>query len=57
MRPIREKLRSNGNTSVFHTREDIKVLMEYCNMLADYINQLNNELEETKRELAKKTAN
>lgn len=57
MRPIREKLRPSGNTSVFHTREDIKVLMEYCNMLADHINQLNNELEETKRELAKKNAN
>ena len=57
MRPIREKLRSNGNTSAFHVREDIKVLMEYCNMLADYINQLNDELEETKRELAKKNAN
>lgn len=57
MRPIREKLRPSGNTSVFHAREDIKVLMEYCNMLADYINQLNNELEETKRELAKKNAN
>ena len=57
MKPIREKLRPNGNTSVFHTREDIKVLMEYCNMLADRINQLNQELEETKCELVKKNAN
>ena len=57
MKPIREKLRPSGNTSVFHAHEDIKVLMEYCNMLAGYINQLNNELEETKRELAKKNAN
>ena len=57
MRPIREKLRPSGNTSVFHAREDIKVLMEYCNMLADRINQLNDELEKAKRELAKKNAN
>lgn len=46
MKPIREKLRPNGNTSILHTREDIKVLMQYCNMLADNINQLNKELEE-----------
>ena len=57
MKPIREKLRSNGNTSVFHAREDIKVLTKYCNMLADRFNQLNDELEEAKRELAKKNAN
>lgn len=48
MKPIKEKLRPNGNTSVFHAREDIKVLMEYCNMLADNINQLNKELEEVR---------
>lgn len=49
MRPIREKIRITGDNYIFHdTKGDVRTLMEYCNMLADKINELNDELQTTK---------
>ena len=54
MDPITKKIRKTNNPSLLHdSREDVVALMKYCNMLADKINELNAELQETKRELAK----
>lgn len=51
MKPIREKIRTTGDSYIFHdTRGDIRTLMKYCNMLADKVNELNEELQVTKKE-------
>lgn len=33
------------------TVEDVAAIAKYCNMLADKVNELNEELQETKKEL------
>lgn len=43
MKKFYKRLRPNGETNLFHTREDIKQLMDYCNFLADKINELIDE--------------
>ena len=52
MEKIKKRLRNPGNYNLFHdTKSDIATLMEYCNMLADKINELNEELQLTKKGL------
>ena len=52
MKPITQKMRKTNNCNLFHdTKEDVATLMQYCNMLADKVNELNEELQETKEEL------
>lgn len=52
MQPIKKRLKKTDNINLFHdSKTDIATLMEYCNMLADKINELNEELEKTKKEL------
>ena len=54
MKSITQKIRKTNNCNLFHdTKEDVATLMQYCNMLADKINELNEELQETKEELEK----
>lgn len=52
MEPITKKIRKTNECSLFHdTKGDMSTLTTYCNMLADKINELNEELQETKRNL------
>ena len=52
MKAITQKLRNTNNYSLLYdSRQDVATLMKYCNMLADKINELNTELQETKKEL------
>lgn len=54
MQPITQKIRKTGDLYLFHnTKEDVATMAKYCNMLADKVNELNEELQETKRELEK----
>ena len=54
MKPITQKLRNTNNCNILHdTRLDVATLMQYCNMLADKVNELNEELQKTKEELEK----
>lgn len=51
MKPITQKLRNTNNSYLLHdTRKDVATLMQYCNMLADKVNELNEELQEIKKE-------
>ena len=50
MKPIKEKIRKTSIQNIFHdTKGDIKMLVNYCNMLADKINELNNEVKELRK--------
>lgn len=52
MQPIKKRMKRTDNWNLFHdTKTDVATLMEYCNMLADKVNELNEELQETKEEL------
>ena len=52
MKPIKEKIRGTGNLYIFHdSREDVKTLSKYCNMLADKINELNKEVQELREKV------
>ena len=52
MKPIKEKMRQTGTEYIFHnTREDVRTLAKYCNMLTDKINELNAEVQELKKQL------
>lgn len=52
MKPITQKIRKTNNCYLFHdAKGDIATLTSYCNMLADKVNELNEELQETKKEL------
>lgn len=52
MEPITQKIRKTNSCHLFHdTKRDVETLTIYCNMLADKINELNEELQETKKEL------
>ena len=54
MQLITQKIRKTDNLYFFHnTKEDMVAVAKYCNMLADKVNELNEELQETKRELEK----
>ena len=54
MKPITQKIRKTNNYNLLHdTKQDVATLMQYCNMLADKVNELNEELQETKQELEK----
>ena len=51
MKPIVQRIKKTYNYNLFHdTKGDIATLTEYCNMLADKINELNEELQKTKEE-------
>lgn len=52
MRKITERLRRTNGASVFHdSRQDVRTLIEYCNMLADKINELNDEVQELREKM------
>lgn len=51
MKKINKRLRPNGETNLFHTREDVKQLMDYCNFLADKINELIDENDRLKQKI------
>ena len=52
MKPIKEKMRKSGTEYIFHnTKEDVRILAKYCNMLADKINELNLEVQELREQL------
>lgn len=54
MKPITQKMRKTNSCNLLHdSKQDVATLMQYCNMLADKINELNIELQETKDELEK----
>ena len=54
MQKITKKLRKPNQISLLHdTKSDIATLAKYCNLLADTINDLIDELERTKAELDK----
>ena len=56
MKPITQKFQKDktNNYNLLHdTKQDVATLMQYCNMLADKVNELNEELQETKEELKK----
>lgn len=46
MNPITKKIKKSDNPGLVHdSRADIAALAEYCNMLAEKINELNKEVE------------
>lgn len=50
MKPITKKLQHIDQYNLVHdTKKDVATLMKYCNMLADKINELNDELQELKK--------
>lgn len=52
MKPITQKMKKTNSYNLLHdSKQDVATLMQYCNMLADKINELNTELQETKDEL------
>lgn len=52
MKPIKDRMRKTGSQYVFHnTREDMRTVANYCNMLADKINELNKEVRELREQL------
>ena len=52
MQEITQKIRKTDSLYLFHnTKEDVATIAKYCNMLADKVNELNKELQETKEEL------
>ena len=51
MKKFYKRLRHNGETNLLHTREDIKQIVDYCNFLADQINELIAENDRLKREI------
>lgn len=54
MKPIKERFRTTGQAFLFHdTKEDCKRLANYCNMLADKVNELNLEVQELRQKLEK----
>lgn len=54
MQKIKARLRKSDVPNLFHdTRGDVAILTKYCNMLADKVNELIDELEKTKAELAR----
>lgn len=56
MKPITKKLRPTGNYNLLHdSKADVATLMEYCNMLTDKINELNEELKQTKKNWKKRS--
>ena len=45
-------MRKTGTAYIFHnTKEDVRIIADYCNMLADKINELNAEVQELKSQL------
>lgn len=45
MTPIGRRMRKSSDNYIFHdAKKDIGILMDYCNMLADKINELNEEV-------------
>ena len=52
MKPIKLKLRKTGENYIFHnTREEARRFADYCNMLADKINELNLEVQELRKKV------
>lgn len=52
MQEITQKIKKTDSLYLFHnTKEDVATIAKYCNMLADKVNELNEELQETKSEL------
>ena len=46
MKPIKERIGKTGSCYlVYDAKEDIRILSNYCNMLADKINELNEEVQ------------
>ena len=47
MKLFNKRMRPNGQTNLFHTRADLNKVMEFCNGLAEKVDELvleNNEL-------------
>ena len=47
MKLFNKRMRPNGQTSLFHTRADLNTVMDFCNRLAEKVDELvlvNNEL-------------
>lgn len=51
MKPIKDKMRSKGVSRFgYNALDDVRTLIEYCNMLADKVNELNNEVQELRKQ-------
>lgn len=47
MKPFKKRMRTNGQIHLFHTRNDLNILMDFCNSLAEKVDELvesNNRL-------------
>lgn len=54
MKPIIKRIKRTDHYNIMHdSKKDVAVLMDYCNMLADRINELNAELQELRKEIGK----
>lgn len=49
-RTMKKRLRINGNTYLFHTRQDLQEIIKFCNYLADRIDKLATEINQLKTE-------
>ena len=58
VRPFNKKIRPTGETYLFHTRPDIEKLMDFCNSLAEKVDELveeNNRLQRKIEHVASQT--
>lgn len=53
MKKFHKRIRYNGEKNMFHAREDIKQLVDYCNFLADKVNELIDENNRLSNEISK----
>lgn len=52
MKPIKERMRKSGTQyMIYNAKEDVRIISEYCNMLADKINELNLEVQELRKKV------
>ena len=52
MKSIKERMRKSGTQYMFYNaKEDVRIISEYCNMLADKINELNLEVQELRKKV------
>jgi hypothetical protein len=52
MTPIGRRMRKSSENYIFHdAKKDIGILMDYCNMLADKVNELNAEVQDLRKQL------
>ena len=53
MKPFNKRMRSNGQINLFHTRKDLNILIDFCNQLAEKVDELVTENNRLSNKIAK----